>query len=89
VENGSVVGVFGLADPAHEPTAAAGTAPHLTPRQQDVLRYLAAGSSTAQIAARLGIANETVRNHVRGIMQRLGVHSRLEAVLRAHELGLA
>ena len=89
VANGSVVGVFGLADPAHEPTAAAGTAPHLTPRQQDVLRYLAAGSSTAQIAARLGIANETVRNHVRGIMQRLGVHSRLEAVLRAHELGLA
>ena len=88
VSDGSVVGVFGLADPAHEPIAPAGESPRLTPRQLDVLRYLAAGRSTAQIAGRLGISVETVRNHVRGIMQRLGVHSRLEAVLRAHEVGL-
>ena len=88
VSNGTVVGVFGLADPTHEPTVPAAESPQLTPRQLDVLRYLAAGRSTAQIAARLGISNETVRNHVRGIMQRLGVHSRLEAVLRAHQGGL-
>ena len=78
---------LGLADPTHEPTVPAAESPQLTPRQLDVLRYLAAGRSTAQIAERLGISNETVRNHVRGIMQRLGVHSRLEAVLRAHHVG--
>ena len=48
-----------------------------------VLRHLAAGKSTADNAGSLGISTETVRNHVRGIMSRLGVHSRLEAVIRA------
>ena len=61
---------------------------HVTPRQMDVLRHLAQGHSTAIIAEKLGIATETVRNHVRAIISRLGVHTRLEAVLRAHELGL-
>jgi LuxR family maltose regulon positive regulatory protein len=53
-----------------------------------VLRQLAAGKSTRDIAEALGISIETVRNHVRGITSRLGVHSRLEAVIRAHELGI-
>jgi DNA-binding NarL/FixJ family response regulator len=34
------------------------------------------------------LSKETVRNHVRHILLRLGAHSRLEAVARAHELGL-
>jgi DNA-binding CsgD family transcriptional regulator len=84
----SVVGVFGLADPAGAPVAAVGVSPHLTPRQMDVLRHLAAGHSTERIAEALGISTETVRNHVRGILERLEVHSRLEAVIRAHTLGL-
>jgi DNA-binding CsgD family transcriptional regulator len=53
-----------------------------------VLRQLAAGKSTGDIAESLGISTETVRNHVRGITARLGVHSRLEAVIKAHELRL-
>ena len=61
---------------------------HLTPRQLDVLRYVAAGHSTENIAKTLGISTETVRNHVRGLMGRLGVHTRLEAVIRGHELGI-
>ena len=87
LRNGAIVGVFGLADPTHEPPPATETA-NLTPRQMTVLRQLAAGKSTAHIAEALGISTETVRNHVRGITARLGVHSRLEAVIRAHELGM-
>ncbi len=88
LEGDSIVGVFGLADPADEPLAALAAAPHLTPRQLDVLRHLAAGHSTERIAHSLGISSETVRNHIRGILDRLDVHTRLEAVIRAHELGL-
>jgi len=40
------------------------------------------------IAARLGISLDTARNHIRAILQRLEVHTRLEAVIRAHDLGL-
>jgi DNA-binding NarL/FixJ family response regulator len=54
--------------------------PHLTPRQTEVLRLLEHGRSTNQIAAELHLSTETVRNHVRGILQALDVHSRLEAV---------
>ncbi len=82
----SIVGVFGLADPADAPPPALLQTPHLTPRQMDVLRHLAAGHSTDDIARKLGIATETVRNHVRSLMSRLEVHTRLEAVIRAHEL---
>jgi DNA-binding CsgD family transcriptional regulator len=88
VQGDSIIGVFGLADPTDEPVAASMYTPHLTPRQLDVLRHLAAGHSTERIAHALGIATETVRNHVRAILERLDVHNRLEAVIRAHELSL-
>jgi DNA-binding CsgD family transcriptional regulator len=88
VEGDSIIGVFGLADPTDEPLAASTSTPHLTPRQLDVLRHLAAGHSTERIAHALGIATETVRNHVRAILDRLDAHNRLEAVIRAHELNL-
>lgn len=54
--------------------------PNLTPRQTEVLRLLEHGRSTNQIAADLHLSTETVRNHIRHILQALGVHSRLEAV---------
>jgi PAS domain S-box-containing protein len=88
LDHGSIVGVFGLADPTEEPPKPSIDSVHVTPRQMDVLRHLARGHSTATIAERLGIATETVRNHVRAIIARLEVHTRLEAVIRAHELGL-
>jgi DNA-binding CsgD family transcriptional regulator len=87
IQDGSIVGVFGLADPRDEPPPSPEST-HLTPRQMTVLRQLAAGKSTGHIAEALGISTETVRNHIRGITARLGVHSRLEAVIKAHELGL-
>jgi DNA-binding CsgD family transcriptional regulator len=88
LDQGSVVGVFGLADPEDEPPPAVERSVHLTPRQHEVLRYLAAGYTTARVATTLGISIETVRNHVRGLMARLGASTRLEAVMRAHELQL-
>jgi DNA-binding CsgD family transcriptional regulator len=87
IQDGSIVGVFGLADPRDEPPPSPEST-HLTPRQMTVLRQLAAGKSTSHIAEALGISTETVRNHIRGITARLGVHSRLEAVIKAHELGI-
>lgn len=88
LEQGSIVGVFGLADPTGEPPRPILKSVHLTPRQLDVLRYIAGGHSTEHIARALGISTETVRNHVRHLMARLKVHTRLEAVIRGHELGL-
>jgi len=87
-QRGAIVGVFGLADPEEPVRARESTAVHLTPRQLDVLRHLAAGHSTDRIATSLGISVDTVRNHVRGLLGGLGAHSRLEAVIRAHELEL-
>jgi DNA-binding CsgD family transcriptional regulator len=88
-DGGHVVGVFGLVR-VHE-TAAARPSPaaELTPRQHEVLRLLAHGASTTQIAESLGVSRETVRNHVRAILRSLHVHSRLEAVAEAYRRGLA
>jgi PAS domain S-box-containing protein len=74
-----VIGVFGqVSDVAQEPQ------PHpelpLTPRQAEVLRMLERGQSTAQIAEELYLSRETVRNHVRRLLQAVGASSRLEAV---------
>ena len=87
-DNGSIVGVFGLADPWDELPPQRREEIQLTPRQMEVLRHLAAGHSTDHMAGRLGISTETVRNHVRGLLNRLEVHTRLAAVIRGHELGL-
>jgi DNA-binding CsgD family transcriptional regulator len=57
--------------------------PRLTPRQQDLLRLVAAGHTNSQIARRLGIAEGTVRTHLENIYQKLNVSSRTAAVTRA------
>jgi len=74
-----VVGVFGqLYDVEEEPERP--PHPHLTPRQAQVLRMLEHGRSTEQIAGELHLSIETVRNHIRALLRKLNVHSRLEAV---------
>jgi DNA-binding CsgD family transcriptional regulator len=82
-----VVGVFGMIE-----LVSADTPPPLdetlTPRQHQVLLALSRGASTYEIAASLGIATETARNHVRRLLRSLGVHSRLEAVAEARRRGL-
>jgi len=57
--------------------------PRLTPRQNDLLRLLAAGHTNTQIARRLGISEGTVRTHLEHIYEQLGVSSRTAAVTRA------
>lgn len=69
-------------------TTAAGPAPVLTHRELGVLRLLAQGAETAEIASQLGISATTVRNHVQHLLDKLGVHSRLQAVSAARLHGL-
>jgi len=59
-----------------------------TPRELDVLRLLAEGHDTGALAGRLGIAPHTVEWHVRHVIEKLGVHSKLQAVIAAARLGL-
>jgi DNA-binding NarL/FixJ family response regulator len=59
----------------------------LTARQLDVVRLLAEGKSTAEIATELNLSQTTVRNHVAGLMAALGVHTRLQAVIAAKRAG--
>ncbi len=82
--SGKIVGVFGVLHVLDDvPTACAHPEYHLTPRQSQILGCLVAGASTAQMAERLQLAPDTVRNHVRGLLRALGVHSRVEAVALA------
>jgi PAS domain S-box-containing protein len=85
-DHGHVVGVFGVIELEHPAAGEAVDDARLTPRQLEVLQLLAGGYSTKGIAARLHIAPETVRNHVRGVLRALHAHSRLEAVARARAL---
>jgi DNA-binding NarL/FixJ family response regulator len=60
----------------------------LTPREKQVLRLMAEGTSSRDIARRLGISYTTVRTHIRSLGSKLGVHSKLEAIVKARELAL-
>jgi NarL family two-component system response regulator LiaR len=61
----------------------------LTEREREVLLLLAEGLSNAEISERLVISIATVKYHVSGILSKLGVSSRTEAVTRAWQEGLA
>jgi DNA-binding NarL/FixJ family response regulator len=67
---------------------ATGELPALTARQTEVLMLLAAGHGNKEIRHRLNIAERTVRAHLTELFQVLGAHSRMQAVIRARELGL-
>jgi PAS domain S-box-containing protein len=87
----AIVGVLILAyDVGRPPSEPIGPEPNprLTPRQREMLDMISTGQSTSEIAAKLGLATETVRNHVRSMLRELQVHTRLEAVAAARRLGL-
>ena len=56
---------------------------HLTSRQQEVLRLIAAGLDNAEIARRLKISTRTARAHVSSVLERLGVENRTQAAVAA------
>ena len=58
-------------------------APVLTSRELEVLKHVAKGMSNREIADELYISENTVKNHVRNILEKLHLHSRMEAVLYA------
>jgi DNA-binding NarL/FixJ family response regulator len=60
----------------------------LTPRELDVLRLLAGGWTTRAMAGELGVTFHTIRNYVQAVIQKLGAHSRLEAVAIALRNGV-
>ena len=62
--------------------------PALTPRELDVLSYIAIGCTNADAAQRLGLLPETVKSYLRSAMRKLGAHTRLEAVAAARRAGL-
>ncbi len=75
---------------AYEPLQAT----QLTRREQEVLVFLADGSTNKEIAARLFLTESTVKVHVRHVLQKLGVRTRTEAAIqvlktRQHEAGAA
>lgn len=68
--------------------SAAGRRPELTGRELEILGLVGAGKTSREIADELYISENTVRNHVRNILDKLGMKSRFEAVNWAHREGL-
>lgn len=60
----------------------------LSPREIEILRLVATGASNREIADKLVISEGTVKNHLSNILGKLGVHDRMQAVLKAKELGI-
>ncbi len=67
-----------------------GTAPYdpLTDREREVLHLVAAGHSNREIAQMLSISEHTVHNHRANLMEKLGVHNRLELLKYAMRMGI-
>src|SRR4051794_35426074 len=81
-----VVGMFGIAIPSGPRPTTPQESP-LTRRQQQILELMASGESTTAMASDLFLSEQTVRNHVRQVLQRLGTKSRLAAVAEARRHG--
>ena len=61
----------------------------LTPRQLEILRLIASGYTTGQIAAELYLSPETVRWHVKAILRKLNARTRAEAAAALHQVAMA
>jgi DNA-binding CsgD family transcriptional regulator len=76
----------GQKEPEHR-VPAAGPAPLLTPRENEILQCVADGLQNKEVAQKVGISVATARNHVHNILEKLEVHSKLEAVSLAFRRG--
>jgi len=76
----------------HPPAAPAKIEPRLddlTPRELEVLKLIAAGMSNAEIAQQLFVSATTIKTHVARILMKLDLRDRVQAVVLAHQTGLA
>ncbi|ABC28499.1 Response regulator containing a CheY-like receiver domain and an HTH DNA-binding domain [Hahella chejuensis KCTC 2396] len=64
------------------------TRPYFSPRQEQVFHYLLEGMPNKVIAARLDMAEGTVKTHMNTIFRALGVRNRAQAILKARQLGV-
>jgi DNA-binding NarL/FixJ family response regulator len=60
----------------------------LTPRETEILKYIAQGYFNKQIAQKLCISEQTIKNHITSILRKLDANARTEAVIKAIQLGL-
>jgi DNA-binding NarL/FixJ family response regulator len=60
----------------------------LTPREHEVLRRVAMGETNPEIAVAIGLSRNTVKAYLQTVLQKLGARNRVEAIIRASELGL-
>lgn len=79
-QNPPAVDTLALRPPSRDAT--------LTPRESEILRFVACGHVSAEIGARLGITGQTVNAHIKSIYKKLHVHSRAQAVNFAVHSGL-
>jgi DNA-binding NarL/FixJ family response regulator len=70
------------------PAAEEAPFPELTPREREILDWLAQGLTNAAIGEKLGLSPKTIRNQVSNIFGKLQVATRSEAVIKAREAGL-
>lgn len=74
-----------IADQAARNMPNAAEAVRMTPREREVVVLIAEGLSNKEIATRLSIAGDTVKTHVRNILEKLALHSRLQIAVHAHK----
>jgi LuxR family maltose regulon positive regulatory protein len=90
---GRLLAAFTVAEPEPAPSLETETARSelvepLSERELEVLQLIAAGLTNLEIATRLFLSPHTIKTHTRNIYGKLGVHSRVQAVARAQDLGL-
>lgn len=77
------------ASPADRPSAVPSTLARLTAREREILAAIGLGLTNAEIAARLHVAESTVKTHVGSVLRKLEVRDRVQAVILAQTLGPA